>query len=75
MLFLGIFIIFCHITTLEKTCLKEKIVLRKKIIIIIIIIIIMNVIKKCHFSRSLFGNFSCVDDHWEVIVALKSTAP
>ena len=35
----------------------------------------MNVIRKCRFYRSLFGNFSRADDHWEVILDLKSAPP
>ena len=35
-------------------------------------IIIMNVRRKCRFYRSLFGNFLRADDHWEVILDLKS---
>ena len=31
-----------------------------------------DVIRKCRFSRSLFDNFSCANDHWEVILDLKS---
>ena len=38
------------------------------IIIIIIVVIMMNVIRKCCFYRSLFGNFYRADDHWEVIL-------
>ena len=35
----------------------------------------MNVIRKCRFSRSLFGNVSRADDHWEAILDLKFAFP
>ena len=30
------------------------------------------IIRKCPFYQSLFSNFSCADDHWEGILAMKS---
>ena len=36
------------------------------------VMIMVNIVRKCRFSRSLFGNFSCADNHWNVILDLKS---
>ena len=70
---MGILNIFIHRTAIEKTSLKKNCLMKE--FIIIIIIIIMKIVRKCCFYRSLFGSFSHADDHWEVILALKSAAP
>ena len=33
------------------------------------------IISKCNFDQSLFCDFYDVDDHWQVILALKYVAP
>ena len=68
MLFFGIFIIYIYKASSEKTCLNIN-CLKKGYYYCD-----EQIIRNFRYCRSLFCNILRADDHWEVILDLKSAA-